>query len=59
MAITDPGSKLERAARADGFRQIFPGVPSIGGRYSALSDFGMAPAALMGLDVRRLLEAAR
>ena len=59
IAITDPGSKLEHVARADGFRQIFFGLPSIGGRYSALSDFGMAPAALMGLDVGRLLQAAR
>ena len=57
MAITDPGSKLEQVARADGFRHVFFGLPSIGGRYSALSDFGMAPAALMGLDVERLLEA--
>jgi transaldolase/glucose-6-phosphate isomerase len=59
IAITDPGSKLEHVARADGFRHIFFGLPSIGGRYSALSDFGMAPAALMGLDVARLLGAAR
>jgi transaldolase/glucose-6-phosphate isomerase len=51
IAITDPGSKLEQVARADGFRHIFAGVPSIGGRYSALSNFGMVPAALMGLDV--------
>ena len=55
VAITDPGSKLEQVARADGFRHVFFGLPSIGGRYSALSDFGMAPAALMGLDVGRLL----
>ena len=59
IAITDPGSKLEKAARADGFRHVLFGLPSIGGRYSALSDFGMVPAALMGLDVGRLLEAAR
>ncbi len=59
MAITDPGSKLEQVARADGFRHVFFGLPSIGGRYSALSDFGMAPAALMGLDVERLLRHAR
>ncbi|MGH7321443.1 MAG: bifunctional transaldolase/phosoglucose isomerase, partial [Candidatus Rokuibacteriota bacterium] len=59
IAITDPGSKLEHVARADGFRHILFGLPSIGGRYSALSDFGMAPAALMGLDVARLLGAAR
>jgi glucose-6-phosphate isomerase len=59
IAITDPGSKLEHVARADRFRHVFFGVPSIGGRYSALSDFGMAPAALMGLDVKRLLIGAR
>ncbi len=57
IAITDPGSKLEQAARADGFRHILFGLPSIGGRYSALSDFGMVPAAIMGLDVARLLGA--
>ena len=58
VAITDPGSKLEQAARADGFRHVLFGLPSIGGRYSALSDFGMGPAAIMGLDVPRLLGAA-
>jgi transaldolase / glucose-6-phosphate isomerase len=57
-AITDPGSNLEKEARADGFRWIFSGVPAIGGRYSALSNFGMVPAAAMGLDVDRLLAAA-
>jgi transaldolase/glucose-6-phosphate isomerase len=55
VAITDPGSALQRVAEADGFRQVFLGLPSIGGRYSALSDFGMAPAALMGLDLTRFL----
>jgi transaldolase/glucose-6-phosphate isomerase len=55
VAITDPGSKLQDAAEADRFRHVFFGLPSIGGRYSALSDFGMAPAAVMGLDVRRIL----
>jgi transaldolase / glucose-6-phosphate isomerase len=59
IAITDPGSKLEKVALADGFRHVLFGLPSIGGRYSALSDFGMVPAALMGLDVGRLLEIAR
>ena len=54
-AVTDPGSKLEEAARRDGFRHIFHGDPSIGGRYSALSHFGMIPAAAMGIDVRRFL----
>jgi transaldolase/glucose-6-phosphate isomerase len=59
VAITDPGSKLEHVARTDGFRHVLFGLPSIGGRYSALSDFGVAPAAMMGLDVARLLDAAR
>jgi transaldolase/glucose-6-phosphate isomerase len=59
IAITDPGSRLQSAAEADGFRKIFHGVPEIGGRYSALSDFGMVPAAIAGIDVTRLLERAR
>ena len=58
IAITDPGSQLERAAEPDRFRHIFFGLPSIGGRYSALSDFGMVPAAVMGLDVCKLLDRA-
>ncbi len=58
IAITDPASKLQSVADADGFRRIFFGVPTIGGRYSALSDFGMVPAAIMGLDVHRLLDRA-
>ncbi len=58
IAVTDPGSDLEKKARADGFAHIFPGVKSIGGRYSALSNFGMVPAAVMGLDVERLLTGA-
>src|ERR1700724_3608886 len=56
IAITDPGSKLQQVAEADKFRQIFFGVPSIGGRYSALSNFGMVPAAVMGLDVAKFLK---
>ena len=59
IAITDPGSKMEQVARADGFRHIFYGDPQIGGRYSALSNFGMVPAAIMGLDVDRLLSRAK
>ncbi len=55
IAITDHGSQLQRVAEADRFRHICFGLPSIGGRYSALSDFGMVPAAIMGLDVARLL----
>lgn len=51
VAITDPGSKLEKLAREKGYRRIFAGVPSIGGRFSALSNFGMVPAALIGVDL--------
>jgi glucose-6-phosphate isomerase len=58
IAITDPGSKLETRAESDEFAHIFYGVPSIGGRYSALSDFGMVPGAIMGLDIPRLVEHA-
>ncbi|MBA3841233.1 MAG: transaldolase [Actinobacteria bacterium] len=58
-AITDPGSELERLARERGFAGVFPGEPTIGGRYSALSNFGMLPAALMGVDVTRLLVRAQ
>ncbi|MBK8178145.1 MAG: bifunctional transaldolase/phosoglucose isomerase [Planctomycetes bacterium] len=58
IAITDPGSQMQRVALEDGFGRIFFGLKSIGGRYSALSDFGMVPAALCGLDVRGLLERA-
>ena len=55
VAITDPGSELERLASERGFYDVFHGEPTIGGRYSALSVFGMVPAALMGIDIRRLL----
>lgn len=55
MAVTDPGSKMQQVAEADHFRHIFFGLPSIGGRYSALSNFGMAPAAAIGLDVEKFL----
>jgi len=56
IAITDPGSKMQQVAEADKFRKIFFGVPSIGGRYSALSNFGMVPATIMGLDVAKFLK---
>ena len=56
IAITDPGSKMEQVAEADKFRKIFFGVPSIGGRYSAISNFGMVPAAVMGVDVAKFLK---
>ena len=56
VAVTDPGSSLEKRAKQLGFAHIFYGAPPIGGRYSVLSKFGLVPAAAMGLDVRRLLE---
>ena len=59
IAITDPRSALEQMAQRDAFRHVFHGVPSIGGRYSALSHFGMVPACAMGIDVRRFLERAQ
>ena len=59
IAITDPGSKMQQVAEADHFRHIFPGLPSIGGRYSALSNFGVVPGALMGLDMGRFLARTR
>jgi glucose-6-phosphate isomerase len=55
VAITDPGSGLEELAHAHGFRHVFAGDPEIGGRYSALSAFGMVPAALAGIDIEALL----
>ena len=57
-AITDPGSGLERFAGENGFLRVFHGEPTIGGRYSALSPFGIVPAVLMGIDATRLLERA-
>jgi glucose-6-phosphate isomerase len=59
IAITDPGSKMQQVAERDHFRKILFGRPDIGGRYSALSDFGMAPAAIMGLNVQTFLESAQ
>lgn len=58
VAITDPGTLMEQMATAAKFRRIFLNPSDIGGRYSALSYFGMVPAALMGLDVRELLSRA-
>jgi transaldolase/glucose-6-phosphate isomerase len=59
IAITDPGSKLDGFAKAQGFREVVYGVASVGGRYSALSAFGLLPAVLLGLDAGRLLDRAR
>jgi transaldolase/glucose-6-phosphate isomerase len=56
IAITDPGSKMQQVAERDHFRKIFFGLSSIGGRYSALSNFGMIPAAIMGLDLGKFLQ---
>ncbi len=59
IAITDPGSKMQKVAEGDHFRHVFFGRPSIGGRYSALSNFGMVPAAVIGLDTKKFLERAQ
>lgn len=59
VAITDPGSKMQQVAERDHFRRIFFGWPTIGGRYSALSNFGMVPAAAMGLDTAKFLASAK
>jgi len=56
VAITDPGSDLEDAASVAGFRRIFLGRPEIGGRFSALSNFGLVPAALLGVDLPRFMD---
>lgn len=57
-AITDPGTSLAALAHTDGFRRLFENPPDIGGRYSVLSFFGLVPAALIGVDVDRLLDSA-
>jgi transaldolase / glucose-6-phosphate isomerase len=59
IAITDPKSKMQQVAEGDHFRHVFFGLPSIGGRYSALSDFGMVPAAAIGLDLKKFLDRTR
>jgi transaldolase / glucose-6-phosphate isomerase len=59
VAITDAGSSLEQTAKTQSFRKIFFGVPSIGGRYSVLSAFGLVPAAVAGIDIARLEKSAR
>jgi transaldolase/glucose-6-phosphate isomerase len=58
VAITDPGTELEKLAHDLDFHQVFSANPEIGGRYSALSDFGMVPAATMGIDLEQLLAGA-
>lgn len=59
IAITDPGSHMQKAAEAEHFRLVYFGRPSIGGRYSALSNFGMIPAAVMGIDTKKFLDRAQ
>jgi transaldolase / glucose-6-phosphate isomerase len=58
IATTDPGTSLEALARKRGFRKIFSADSIVGGRYSALTDFGLVPAALLGMDLNRLLDKA-
>jgi transaldolase/glucose-6-phosphate isomerase len=58
IAITDPGTALHKLAKADRFRHIVHGIPSIGGRYSAMSNFGLVPAGIMGMDVSEFLARA-
>ena len=58
VAVTDPGSQLQKTAEDSGFRHVFFGVPSIGGRFSVLSKFGLVPLAASGHDVRTFLELA-
>ena len=58
IAITDPGSKMQQVAEGDHFLHVFFGRPSIGGRYSALSNFGMVPGAAIGMDTRKFLSRA-
>ena len=58
IAITDPGSKMQQVAESDRFLHVFFGRPSIGGRYSALSNFGMVPAAIIGVDTKKFLDRA-
>lgn len=59
VAITDPGSVLEQEAREQGWVKVFPGEPTVGGRYSALSVFGLVPAALVGISLDELMSSAR
>ncbi|HVP04214.1 MAG TPA: transaldolase, partial [Dehalococcoidia bacterium] len=58
IAITDPGTALHQAAEAEGFHRVFLNPPDIGGRFSALSFFGLVPAAAIGIDAQELLESA-
>jgi transaldolase / glucose-6-phosphate isomerase len=59
IAVTDPGSHMQKVAEGDKFRHVYFGLPSIGGRYSALSDFGAVPGAIQGVDVGKFFERAK
>lgn len=59
VAITDPGSELERQAKEEGWRAVFPGEASVGGRFSAISVFGLLPAALVGIDLDEFIAHAK
>jgi transaldolase/glucose-6-phosphate isomerase len=59
VAITDPGTPLGAMARERGFRRLFEAHPEVGGRFSALTEFGLVPAASIGMDIGRLLDEAR
>lgn len=59
IAITDPGSDLEKKANDKGWMKVFNGEPTVGGRYSALSVFGLVPAACVGINLRTLMDRAR
>ncbi len=56
IAVTDPGSNMQKVAEASGFRHVFFGLPLIGGRYSALSDFGAIPGAIQGIDMGKFFD---
>ncbi len=58
IAITDPGTSLETLAKERGFRKVFNADPNVGGRFAALTDFGLVPAALLGMDLNQLLDNA-
>ena len=58
VVTTDPGTSLEKLGKERGFRKIFHADPTVGGRFSALTDFGLVPAALLGMDIEKLLASA-
>ena len=58
IVTTDAGTSLEKLAKERGFRKIFNADPNVGGRFSALTDFGLVPAALLGMDIEKLLNSA-